>query len=299
MSEMLGIINVLKPPSMTSFDVVNWIKKNLNIRKAGHTGTLDPLATGVLPVCINRATKIIPYLPEEEKEYIAEIHLGKSTNTLDAEGEIINEDEKWKNIKKSEFVHLLEQFKGEINQIPPMYSALKKNGKRLYELARKGKDIDREARKVKINQLQIINFDLPRIRLRVNCSRGTYIRSLARDIGNKLGTGAHLSFLVRTISGPFSINYSHSFNEIKNLDKEKNNSFIISADEVLNYPEVVVKNKFQKKAVNGAYLHLDELEIFPEQLLDNRRVLVYTENGRFISISEIEDDVCKPLRVFC
>ena len=297
MSDKMGIINVLKPPGMSSFDVVNWIKKNLDIAKVGHTGTLDPRATGVLPICVGRATRVIPHLPEGLKEYIAEIKLGEITETLDAEGEIIQRSDKWKDLNESEIVSAIDKFTGDIEQVPPMYSAIKINGQRLYKLARKGEEVERPSREVSIEEIKNISVELPKIRFKVKCSKGTYIRSLARDIGQALGCGAFLSFLIRTASGPFSIDNSHTIQSLEQLAQKNNYKFIISLDKPLVYPSFKIKKTAHKKAVNGAYLDKEDF-IDVSSWIQGEKILVYSNDGDFIGISEIDEDTCKPIRVF-
>lgn len=299
MSEIKGIINVLKPPGMTSFDVVKSIKKIFNVRKAGHTGTLDPGAAGVLPVCLGRATKIIPYIPEDKKEYIGEITLGVYTNTFDSDGEIIERDNNWEDLKEKDIVDVFKDFTGLIEQIPPMHSALHYRGKRLYELARQGKKVNRQSRKVLIEELEVMTINLPTIKFRVKCSRGTYVRSLAVDIGEKLGSNAYLSFLLRTQSGPFILKDSHSIEEIK----EKKSSIILPIDYPLNYLSLTIKDSSFKKASNGVQLEEDDFISLPGNILNGTKVAVYKKDGTFISISEViytptEGVSFKPVRVF-
>jgi tRNA pseudouridine55 synthase len=297
MSDKMGIINVLKPPGMSSFHVVNWIKKNMDIAKVGHTGTLDPRATGVLPVCIGRATKVISHLPEGSKEYIAELRLGKVTDTLDAEGEVVHSSDKWQLLKKSEISRVVNNYIGDLAQIPPMFSAIKYNGKRLYKIARKGEEIEREPRHIKINDIKILSIKLPKVRIKVRCSKGTYIRSLARDIGEELNCGAYLSFLIRTASGPFQIINSYTLRQLSYFDDEQDYSFIIPPDNPLVYKSLNIKNSAYKKAINGTYLNKFDFVTWPD-LKDGEKVLVYSNDGQFISVSEIDDFDCKPIRVF-
>lgn len=299
MSDNCGIINLIKPPGMTSFDVVSFVRRVLRIKKAGHTGTLDPAAAGVLPVCLGRATKIIPYIPEEEKEYIGELTLGLVTDTLDAEGTILKKNDDWKGFSKEEIREAFSFFRGEIEQIPPMYSALHHKGKRLYELAREGKKVEREPRRVEIKEINILGIELPRIRFQVTCSRGTYIRSLVSDIGTRLGCGAHLSFLIRTGSGPFKIAEGVTLEELK----KEGEGVLLPLDYPLDYPKLKVKDRAKKKALNGAYLNQNDLLPWPDSISPGDRVLIYDTRGSFISVDEVNyltDKIikCKPLRVF-
>ena len=304
MSESVtGIVNLIKPSGMSSFFAVSVLRRVLDCKKAGHTGTLDPLAAGLLTICFGRATKVIPYLPEEKKEYLAEIKLGESTATLDREGEVTGKDESWKTLSRKKIAAVLDDFRGVSAQIPPMYSAVQQDGERLYRKARRGEQVEREPRSVEIFSLKPVEIRKPYLRLLISCSRGTYIRSLARDIGQKLGCGAHLSFLVRNSSGPFQLEKAFSFEEIEKMVKSGDRNFLLSPDQPLAYPQLTVRSKAHKKAVNGASLHSSDFEDFDDQLTTGYRVLVYTGEQEFVSISEIMHSeegeiICKPLRVF-
>ena len=299
MSNQPAIINVLKPPGMTSFDVVGYIKRVLSIKKCGHTGTLDPAAAGVLPICINKGTKIIPFLPEEEKEYIALIELGVITDTLDIDGEVINKDEKWKSLNEIDIMNTIASFEGEYKQKPPIYSAIKKNGKRLYHYARNDEDVEIKKRKVEIKNIEVLNIDLPMIKIKVKCSKGTYIRSLARDIGENLGTNSYLKNLLRTKSGPFKLEDTILLDEISesNLD-----NISISIDEPFDYRKLEVKDYAFKYAINGTKLLEKNFKDWPSDLEIGEKLLIYGK-GQFISISKVklnEEDIIyiQPLRVF-
>lgn len=198
------ILNINKPKDWTSFDVVKKIRKIIGVKKVGHSGSLDPFATGVLLVCTGRATKRTHELMELPKEYIGEILLGISTDTLDETGKIV-EQRPVGSLSLEDVIRACEKFRGEIDQIPPMYSALKINGVRLYKLARKGQNIELNPRRVTIHSIEVLAYDLPKLKIKVACSKGTYIRALARDIGNDLGCGAHLKTLCRTKIGDYSI----------------------------------------------------------------------------------------------
>ena len=285
-----AIINVIKPLKMTSMDTVSKMKKILDIKKAGHTGTLDPLAAGVLPICLGKATKIIPYLPEEYKEYVGGITLGIKTDTLDREGKIIDKNDNWKHINPDDIKKVISNFEGNIDQIPPMYSAIKKDGKRLYDLARKGKTVNRDARKIEIKEIEIYNIDLPVIHFRVVCSKGTYIRALARDIGAELKTGGYLSFLVRTESGPFKIKNSYYPETIRKYIKNKNDKFLISMDKPLNLPKLYIRSnkKIHKKAVNGNYLSVDEVKNYQDSKYnEQQKFRIYDNQNNFIAIYKL------------
>ena len=201
---MNGFVVIDKPAGITSHDVVSRVRRILGTRKVGHTGTLDPFATGVLPVAVNDGTKAIPFLDEGSKTYEALLRLGVTTDTLDMTGTILSEAD-FLPVTREQFIACLTDFTGAISQIPPMYSAIKQNGQPLYKLARQGVEVERKARDVEIYSIELLSFDLPHVAIRVVCSRGTYVRSLADDIGCQLGCGAALQELRRTASGPFRI----------------------------------------------------------------------------------------------
>lgn len=301
MSELTGIVNIYKPAGYTSYQVVAEVRKILSCKKAGHTGTLDPAAMGVLPVCLGKATKIIPFIPEEEKEYLATITLGQTTDTLDAEGKILEENQGWRNLNLSDIEAVLQKFIGDIEQIPPMYSAVHHEGKRLYQLAREGKKVERKARRIQIKELELLGVELPQIRIRVLCSRGTYIRTLAADIGEELQVGAHLAELVRSKSGPFTIDNTISLEELRKTGREN----ILPVDYPLNYPRLYIKKEALNLARNGATLYRHNFQEIPSRLRDSLPedglVSVYSED-LLVSISRIyfkdnNNFECKPLRV--
>ena len=198
-----AIFLIDKPKGWTSFDVVKFLRSRIKVKKTGHAGTLDPMATGLLVVCSGKATKSISQIQEMPKTYIAEITFGAATSTYDAESDFI-ETAEYDHITLDQIQKVLnDHFSGEIEQVPPMYSALKKNGKKLYELARKGIEVERESRKVTIHEIEVMEFELPILKLRIHCSKGTYIRSVAHDLGNLLNSKAHLSALIRSTIGVF------------------------------------------------------------------------------------------------
>ncbi|MDK2784266.1 MAG: tRNA pseudouridine55 synthase [Bacillota bacterium] len=211
-----GFINVLKPPGMTSHDVVAWVRRLLGVRRVGHAGTLDPPAAGVLVVALGRATRLVGYLPGV-KTYRGEITFGVSTTTLDGEGEVVRRAPC--RLTQADLEQVLPKFRGDIEQIPPMVSAVHYRGRRLYELARTGLDVDRPRRRVHIARLEVLAFtphpEHPRALIECECSSGTYVRALAADIGRALGTEAYLSFLLRTASGPFAISSSLTLEELE------------------------------------------------------------------------------------
>ena len=204
MAEASGFLNINKPLGMTSHDVVAKLRRGLKIKKVGHAGTLDPLATGVLVICVGNATRLSEYVMQSQKTYRAQIHLGVTTDTYDAEGSVINRQDA-SGIRRDQVEEALRGFLGDIDQMPPMYSAIKQGGRKLYDLARAGETVERERRRITIHSLDVVNYSLPEFTLDVTCSAGTYIRSLAYDIGELLGVGAHLAGLARLASGRFTI----------------------------------------------------------------------------------------------
>ena len=202
---MDGVIAVNKPWGKTSHDMVYFMRRTAGIKKVGHTGTLDPAATGVLPICIGKATKAAELLTASDKSYRAEIALGMTTDTLDAEGEILTE-QPFEHVTKEMLENSIKKFIGEIEQIPPMFSAIKRDGKKLYELAREGITVEREKRRVRIDKIELLEFDREKgtAKIDVDCSKGTYIRTLCEDIGMDIGCGAYMNSLERTRSGSFN-----------------------------------------------------------------------------------------------
>ncbi len=290
---MNGIIIIDKPCGKTSHDMVGFIRGLTGIKKVGHTGTLDPEATGVLPVCIGNATKACELLTCEDKRYVAELALGMTTDTLDAEGEILTEqpvlcDEE--TIKKT-----IESFIGEIWQIPPMFSAIKKDGKKLYELARQGISIEREKRKIIIHDIRVIEINMKNqtVSIDVSCSKGTYIRTLCDDIGMKLGCGAYMNKLKRVKSGRFSIEDAYKTEEIEKLFKENRfESALVPVDNVFcDYPKVIVNDRYADFIKNGVRVRMNGL-------LEGQIYRVYDRQNNFLSLSECIDERLTLLKAF-
>ncbi len=240
------VLNINKDHGITSHAAVAATKKLFKSRKAGHAGTLDPIATGILLICLNEATKIAPFLSDLDKEYIMTAKLGEATDTYDSEGRVVKKAA-YSEISKQEIERTIEKFVGEIEQIPPMYSAIKVSGKPLYKLARKGIEIERKPRRISIHSIEILKFEPPFLTLRVLCSKGTYIRSLCHDIGNALGVGAHMTELVRTKAGEFTIENSAKLSELP--DKT---GALYSIDSALKHlPEIRLQGDNLKKAKCG------------------------------------------------
>lgn len=287
---MNGIIIVDKPEDYTSFDVVAVMRKLLGEKKVGHTGTLDPMATGVLPILLGRATKLQAFLPITEKEYIAKIKLGLATDTLDITGKVLSTVSIC--IKKKEFQTALESFVGEIDQLPPMYSAVQKDGVRLYALARKGIEVERSFRKVVISRLELLRFDevLQEGELSISCSKGTYIRTLCDDIGKKLGCGAVLAGLQRTKACGFSLKDSISLDEARELALNNNlQKYILPCDlpfKAFNSANITLPqaNRFR----NGGALSLDRVSFNNgQELIDSEIVQVYSAETGVIGLGKI------------
>ncbi|EJO5348170.1 tRNA pseudouridine(55) synthase TruB [Clostridium botulinum] len=274
---MDGVINVLKPKGITSFDVVREIRKIAKIKKVGHTGTLDPLASGVLPICIGKATKIVDYIMEGTKTYRVEMKLGSTTDTYDREGTILEEKEV--KVTSVEVEKAIKKYIGDIQQVPPMYSAIKVNGQKLYDLARKGIEIERKARKIHIYDICTLSIDLPYVVFDVKCSKGTYIRSLCFDIGKDLECGAVMWNLKRLEASPFNIKESI---KLEDLNKENIDKHITPIDEALkDYEKIYLNKRFEKLVLNGVILK-DRRVV--DNIQENKLYRTYIENGNFIGL---------------
>ena len=293
-----GIINVYKEKGFTSFDVVAKLRGILKTKKIGHTGTLDPDAEGVLPVCIGRATKVCDILTDKDKVYEAVMLLGVETDTQDTSGEVLKELPV--EVSEETVKEAILSFVGEYAQVPPMYSALKVNGKKLYELAREGKTVERKARNVQIFSIEILEIDLPRVRMSVHCSKGTYIRTLCHDVGQKLGCGGCMDKLLRTKVGVFELADTLKLAEIDALAKESLvEERIISVDELFeDYTKVWMKQEFDVVVHNGNRV---KKRMFEEKLSSNtERLRVYDSKGEFIGIYEYSEERSdfKPVKMF-
>ncbi|SDK47177.1 tRNA pseudouridine(55) synthase TruB [Natronincola ferrireducens] len=277
---MKGILNILKPPGMTSHDVVALVRKKTGIKKVGHTGTLDPNAAGVLPICIGQATKISQFLLDSHKAYRAELTLGIETDTQDSYGTVINEKKVM--VSQEEIERVILSFVGECQQIPPMYSALKVKGMKLYQLARQGVEIKRDARKIEIYEIHIITIKGNQVLFDVVCSKGTYIRTLCHDIGQQLGCGGMMSFLIRTKTGDFDISSSITLEELaveKDIGK-----FLKPLDFPLGHmPRVDLDSIHKKAALNGNKIYLEKSY---QSIPIETEARLYIEND-FIGIGKI------------
>ena len=278
-----GIINVYKEPGFTSFDVIAVLRKILQQKKIGHTGTLDPAAEGVLLVCLGNGTKLCDMLENKTKEYICTMRLGISTDTEDMTGQII--EERPVNCTEDEIRNAIGSFVGEYMQIPPMYSALKVDGKKLYELAREGKVIERQSRKVVLYNISILEISENKVIFKVLCSKGTYVRSLCRDIGERLGCGAAMEHLVRTEVSGFRVESSLKLSEIKELkDEGRFDEYVLSLRSAFSDITFLdVKEEFAKKIDNGNPM---EQACFVQQFVaaDNALYGINDTKGRFAGV---------------
>lgn len=305
-----GIINVYKEKGYTSFDVVAKLRGIFKQKKIGHTGTLDPDAEGVLPVCLGKATKVCDLLTDKSKEYEAVLLLGKVTDTQDITGTVLEE----KDVKVTEEAvrETVLSFLGDYMQIPPMYSALKVNGKKLCDLAREGKTVERQARPVKILTIDILDVTLPRVRMRVHCSKGTYIRTLCQDIGEKLGCGGCMESLLRTQVSEFLLKDALKIGEIGQLVQECAKElppeawsracfpFVRSVDSVFTqYQKAVVPEQFAKVLYNGNRIEPEMIRSF-EASMQQKPIRIYDEKDHFIGIYEFQQERgnFKPVKVF-
>ncbi len=276
---MNGIVVIDKPKGVTSHDVVGMMRKRFGTRRVGHTGTLDPMATGVLPVCVGNATRAADMLIESDKRYTAEFILGKTTDTLDIEGTVTGETDV--TVTEDEVRRAVSQFVGEISQIPPMYSAIKKDGKKLYELAREGKEIEREARNITVYSIDILRIDLPTVEIDVRCSKGTYIRTLCDDIGKALGCGATMTALRRTATAGFTEDNALTIDE---LDKQEDKGAVLVPTDKLfeKYRALHLNEKQTRSITNG-------VQMTWRDGYEGEKVRLYSHEGKFLCVSQIKD----------
>ena len=285
---MEGIINVNKPSGITSFDVIRVLRKNLKEKRIGHTGTLDPLAEGVLVVCLGRATRLVQDIEGYSKVYIAGFELGYRTDTYDIEGKIVEESEK-KSVTKEMLEETLKKFVGDIKQVPPMYSALKVDGQKLYDLARKGIEIERKARDIHIDFIEILKFDGTKGKIRCGVSKGTYIRSLIDDLGKELGTFATMNSLVRERVGDSTIDNAYTLEDIERLHQEGNDAFLQSVEEFFDYPKLSIdEGKNLTLFLNGNTIRYN---------IENGRYRVYCQD-RFLGLANVNNNLLKGYKYF-
>ena len=284
-----GVINVYKKKDYTSFDVVAKLRGILKQKKIGHTGTLDPNAEGVLLVCLGKATKLCDLLPDRDKTYVATLLLGVETDTEDTIGQVLKESPV--EVDKEQVIQVINSFVGDYMQTPPMYSAIKKDGVKLYELARQGIVIEREKRPVTIYNIKILSVDLPRVTMEISCGKGTYIRSLCRDIGDKLGTGGCMEKLVRSRACGFDVQDSLTLDKIDELNqKGEIDNYIISIDALYpEYTKVYVKPDCDRFLNNGNRLDMEDFSHIEENE-EKEYCLVYNSKREFCSIYRYLED---------
>jgi tRNA pseudouridine55 synthase len=277
-----GVLLLDKPLGFSSNQALQKVKWLFQAAKAGHTGTLDPLATGVLPICIGEATKFAQYLTDADKTYVAQVKFGVTTTTGDAEGEVL--ETKPIAFGEAELVSVLVQFMGEISQVPPMYSALKHEGKALYTYAREGVEIERQARIVHIKKINLISYAKGLAEISVTCSKGTYIRTLAEDIGNQLGCGAHLIALRRTATAGYDISQTISIEALENLTQAQRDQLLLPVDSAIeDIPKVVLHTE-------AAYYLLQGQAVWQPGKIPDGDLRLYNEQQQFIGLGYLQSD---------
>ncbi len=296
---MNGLIIINKEAGYTSHDVVAKMRGICKQRKIGHTGTLDPMATGVLPVCLGKATGVCSLLTDSDKEYRATFQLGIQTDTQDITGEILSQKEV--NCTLDQIKTAILSFVGKQTQIPPMYSALKINGQKLCDLARSGKTVDRNPRPIEIYQITILQIQLPLVEILVSCSKGTYIRTLCHDIGEVLQCGACLTKLVRTKAAGYTLDQAITLQELQEFkDSGQLDHICMAVDSVfLHLPKVTVRNEYQKQLVNGNCLPAPYIPEYPSAK-DGHQIRIYDESGQFVGVYAFrkEKNEWKPVKLF-
>lgn len=288
---MDGIFNIYKEKGFTSHDVVAIVRRTIHMKKVGHTGTLDPDAEGVLPVCVGKATKLSDVIMDGRKSYRAMLRLGITTTTEDASGEVLETKEV--DFNEDKIREVVASFIGRLEQVPPMYSAVKVNGKKLYELAREGKEIERKSRTIEVYDIRIRQFLPPdRVEIDVDCSKGTYIRTLCSDIGKALGCGGHMAELLRTRTGAFSLENAIKLDELKALaEQEKAEEVLLIMEEALeDFPMVKVSEKSQKFLYNGGKIQERFLTEKPAVLTEGEIVATYDHENNLVGLYEIKKE---------
>ena len=294
--ERSGVINIYKEAGYTSHDVVAKLRGILKQKKIGHTGTLDPQAQGVLPVCLGKGTKLCDLLADHDKEYEAVLRLGITTDTQDMEGSVLQESSV--QMSEEEVRTCILSFQGEQMQVPPMYSALKVNGKKLYELAREGKVVERKARPVTFHKIEVLWMELPKVKIRVQCSKGTYIRTLCNDIGEKLGCGGCMEELLRTRVERFALEDAVKLDEVqKAMEEGTVDSLIFPVDRIFDqYPTAKTTTQGDLLVHNGNRLFSELLQEEPEA--ESGYVRVYDSEDTFIGLFEKKTDQLVPVKMF-
>lgn len=286
-ASLFGFLNIYKPKGLTSHDVVARLRKITKVRQIGHTGTLDPFATGVLPICIGKATRLIEYL-DDDKEYLATVQFGKNTATYDLEGEITATFDK--KVTEEDVKNALKDFEGEISQIPPIYSAIKVNGKKLYDYARQGQDIEIKPRKVTISKIELKEFDKTSqsAKITVACSKGTYIRSIAHDLGAKLGCGGYLTALERTKAGKFQVNSAIKLEDLTEVSQIVEN--LINPLDMLSIPIHNLSENERERVSHGMSICNSD---FPDS-----DIVILSYGGRIYAIGKVEQNKILVKKVF-
>ena len=283
---MNGIVIVDKPQGWTSQDVTARLRRVFNTRRIGHGGTLDPMATGVLPVFVGRGTRGVEFFEHAEKTYEAVLQLGITTDTEDTSGTVLEMRDV--HISETQMQEILSQFRGKIMQVPPMYSALKINGQKLVDLARKGKTVERQPREIEIFELEMLEFSGETARLRIRCSKGTYIRTLCKDIGEALGCGGCMAALRRVQAGEYTIEESVPLQVL--LDTDKPEEYLRPVDSMFRaFPEVILSDKQEKRCRNGNSFSVT---------LEPGTYRVYSKNKEFLALSRVEDGVMSTIKSF-
>ena len=298
-----GVLVIDKPTGPTSHDVVALVRRALRMRRVGHTGTLDPLARGVLVVCVGEGTKLSPYLTESEKAYECTVRLGQATDTHDAAGKVTAEAPV--NVDEAAVREALERFRGQITQVPPMYSAIKKGGERLYDLARQGKTVEREPRIVHVHRLELTRFEPPELDLSIVCSKGTYVRTLAHDLGEALGTCGHLKSLVRTRVGTFRIEDAVSTEVLEAIDsREGRDAFLEAhlipmAQAVDFLPALHLNPRIVRSVRQGRKLGPGEVAMAGGGgLRPGQLARLLDERGQLVALGQVKTHGLQPVRVF-
>ena len=291
-NEINGIINVLKPPGMTSHDVINYLRWRMRVKKAGHTGTLDPGVAGVLPVCLGKATKVIEYMNEEVKIYRAEVTFGRVTDTQDGFGQTLQIKDA-SNLAETEVIDLLNRLVGETHQVPPMVSAIKYKGRKLYELARQGIEIQRIPRSITIHEVNIIKSSGfgspdPVVLFDIKCSRGTYVRTICHDLGQQLGYGAFMSFLVRTGTGPFQISQALTLEEISHIfESGRIQEVILPLERALPLTAVLVTDQAVSPVLHGNCVDQAKLVTVPDGIQENQLVKLINQQAGCLAVGKV------------
>ncbi len=295
---MDGFIVIDKPAGITSHDVVHAVRRITGEKKAGHTGTLDPFATGVLPVALGEGTKAIRFLDESLKEYRAVMRLGEATDTQDSTGVVIGRGD-WQTVTRDDVARVAAGFAGRISQIPPMFSALKQNGVPLYKLARRGTEVTREPREVEIHSLIVDRLEFPEVAFTVRCSRGTYVRTLAHDMGSLLGCGAHLVSLQRTISGPFELAGAVTLERLALMVASgKGAVIVISPNAALGHlPDLEVNASGQARLANGIIPERGDFISFPDPLCKEGGWVRISRRNTLLAVAEMSDMNTRSMRL--